>query len=246
MALAERVACPPQVSTLMVNEHIVKQLTKEEQCRLVDVPGVVPREDVGEPDYFISHAWSNPFAHLVQCVCDHLSGALDSTKVWIDIAAVNQHPSEQQQDDLANLRNAIHMSKVRRCRYSTRPWLRARARVVWAPPFMARKEHGGAWHPAPTCSFVRELAWAMVGHTRRPHVRKGACHSAERLRPCYCPPGHTGVPGRDGRASQARVVPVRVRQHHHHPRPGPPAAAHNQLQRQGAGVGPQEGRGGWP
>ncbi len=71
------------------------------------------QEDVGEPDYFISHAWGNPFAHVVQCVCDHLSGALDSTRVWIDIAAVNQHPTEQQQDDLANLRNAIFKSKVR-------------------------------------------------------------------------------------------------------------------------------------
>jgi hypothetical protein len=32
--------------------------------------------------------------------------------VWIDIAAVNQHPTEQQQDDLANLRNAIRNAKV--------------------------------------------------------------------------------------------------------------------------------------
>ena len=32
--------------------------------------------------------------------------------MWIDIVAVNQHPSEQQQDDLANLRTAIHMSKA--------------------------------------------------------------------------------------------------------------------------------------
>ncbi|KXZ56037.1 hypothetical protein GPECTOR_2g1589 [Gonium pectorale] len=101
-----------QLTTAMVNEMVVKKLTYDEQCRLVDVPGLVPVEDVGEPDYFISHAWSNPFAHLVQSVCDHLSGALDSTKVWIDIAAVNQHPTEQQQDDLANLRNAISKSKA--------------------------------------------------------------------------------------------------------------------------------------
>ncbi|KAG2452564.1 hypothetical protein HYH02_002801 [Chlamydomonas schloesseri] len=111
--LAQKLRLPlNQVTTSMVNEMVVKQLTKEDQCRLVDVPGLVPVEDVGEPDYFISHAWGNPFAHLVQCVCDHLSGALDSTKVWIDIAAVNQHPNEQQQDDLANLRNAIHKSKA--------------------------------------------------------------------------------------------------------------------------------------
>ncbi|KAG2494495.1 hypothetical protein HYH03_007264 [Edaphochlamys debaryana] len=111
--LAQKLQVPlDKVTTLTVNEMIVKQLTMEEQCRLVDVPGLVPKEDVGEPDYFISHAWGNPFAHLVQCVCDHLSGALDSTKVWIDIAAVNQHPTEQQQDDLANLRNAIFKSKA--------------------------------------------------------------------------------------------------------------------------------------
>ncbi|GLI58954.1 hypothetical protein VaNZ11_000672 [Volvox africanus] len=113
MTLADRLKVPlGQVTTLMVNEMVVKELTREEQCRLVDVPGLVPVEDVGEPDYFISHAWGNPFAHLVQCVCDHLSGALESTKVWIDIAAVNQHPSDQQQDDLANLRNAIYKSKA--------------------------------------------------------------------------------------------------------------------------------------
>ncbi|PNW74724.1 hypothetical protein CHLRE_12g512750v5 [Chlamydomonas reinhardtii] len=111
--LAHKLKLPlGQVTTSMVNEMVVKELTKEDQCRLVDVPGLVPVGDVGEPDYFISHAWGNPFAHLVQCVCDHLSGALDSTKVWIDIAAVNQHPTEQQQDDLANLRNAIYKSKA--------------------------------------------------------------------------------------------------------------------------------------
>ena len=64
----------------MVNEQIVKALTAEDQCRLVDMPGLVPREEVGPPDYFISHAWSNPFSYMVQCVCDQLSGALDTTK----------------------------------------------------------------------------------------------------------------------------------------------------------------------
>ncbi|GLC68369.1 hypothetical protein PLESTF_000683700 [Pleodorina starrii] len=113
MPLANKLKLPlGQVTTLMVNEMVVKELTREDQCRLVDVPGLVPLEDVGEPDYFISHAWGNPFSHLVQCVCDHLSGALDTTRVWIDIAAVNQHPTEQQQDDLANLRNAIYKSKA--------------------------------------------------------------------------------------------------------------------------------------
>ncbi len=145
----------------MVNEHIVKQLTKEEQCRLVDVPGVVPREDVGAPDYFISHAWSNPFSHLVQCVCDHLSGALDTTKVWIDIAAVNQHPSEQQQDDLANLRNAIHMSKVRTegCVH----------RLGFSPLWLLSLIATSAVAPG-------KDTYGQIGHIPRGHVREGAGH----------------------------------------------------------------------
>ncbi|XRA97499.1 EF-hand domain-containing protein [Pycnococcus provasolii] len=46
---------------------------------------------VGEPTYFISHAWSSRFVDLVKSVASALAGAAkNDTFVWLDIFAINQ------------------------------------------------------------------------------------------------------------------------------------------------------------
>lgn len=44
--------------------------------------------------------------------CLYLQGALESTRVWVDIFAVSQHPSSDQVDDLSNLKTAINQSQA--------------------------------------------------------------------------------------------------------------------------------------
>lgn len=57
-------------------------------------PGGVGAGDIGPPDYFISHAWGRPFDELCQLVIGHLALAADSTRVWLDIFAINQHHAD--------------------------------------------------------------------------------------------------------------------------------------------------------
>jgi hypothetical protein len=58
--------------------------------RLVEMPEFVAPADVGPPDYFVSHAWTNCFAGLVRSIEDFLADAADDTRVWVDVFAVNQ------------------------------------------------------------------------------------------------------------------------------------------------------------
>eukprot|EP00201_Polytomella_parva_P022253 CAMPEP_0175044244 /NCGR_PEP_ID=MMETSP0052_2-20121109/3686_1 /TAXON_ID=51329 ORGANISM="Polytomella parva, Strain SAG 63-3" /NCGR_SAMPLE_ID=MMETSP0052_2 /ASSEMBLY_ACC=CAM_ASM_000194 /LENGTH=315 /DNA_ID=CAMNT_0016307495 /DNA_START=17 /DNA_END=960 /DNA_ORIENTATION=- len=48
--------------------------------------------EYGNPDYFISHAWSSPFSQTVSSLVMHLRSrfdAPDSTRLWIDLFAIN-------------------------------------------------------------------------------------------------------------------------------------------------------------
>ncbi|KAG2433437.1 hypothetical protein HXX76_008494 [Chlamydomonas incerta] len=104
--------------TAQVVMEVIKPMTAGAACRLTDLPdlqgagGLVGEADVGSPAYFISHAWSMSFLQLLDAVFNHLQGALDSTRVWLDIFAVNQHPGVEQKDDLDNLRTAIRLSQA--------------------------------------------------------------------------------------------------------------------------------------
>ena len=46
------------LSTDDVKKLIIMPATLKLTCRYVEVPGLVPPEDVGRPTYFASHAWS--------------------------------------------------------------------------------------------------------------------------------------------------------------------------------------------
>ncbi|GIL66739.1 hypothetical protein Vafri_20215, partial [Volvox africanus] len=102
------------LSTSQVVQEVIKPMTASSACRLADLNmnDLVSEADIGPPDYFISHAWSMPFLQLLDCFFNHLQGALDSTRVWLDIFAVNQHPGAEQKDDLENLRTAIALSQA--------------------------------------------------------------------------------------------------------------------------------------
>lgn len=70
----------------MVEEY-VKPRTKAPDghgWRFVDIlaSSCAGAADVGKPMYFVSHAWSRPFAETTNMVFDHLSSAADTTIVW--------------------------------------------------------------------------------------------------------------------------------------------------------------------
>ncbi|KAG2487965.1 hypothetical protein HYH03_013405 [Edaphochlamys debaryana] len=116
--LQERPRDAHLLSTSQVTQEVIKPMTLRHACRLTDLPelagqgGLMGEADVGSPAYFISHAWSMGFLHLLDCIFNHLQGALDSTRVWLDIFAVNQHPGAEQKDDLDNLKTAIRLSQA--------------------------------------------------------------------------------------------------------------------------------------
>ncbi|GLI70609.1 hypothetical protein VaNZ11_015539, partial [Volvox africanus] len=96
---------PDEWRTGQVVQELIKAFTAERQSRFTDM---VPGRHVKRPDYFISHKWDSPFHYLVRSVRDYLSGAVPGeVYVWLDIFAVNQHPGKEQDDDLAQLSNAI-------------------------------------------------------------------------------------------------------------------------------------------
>lgn len=51
-------------------------MTTAAACRLTDLPDIhgdlIGPDDVGQPEYFISHAWSMAFLDLLDCVFNHL------------------------------------------------------------------------------------------------------------------------------------------------------------------------------
>ncbi|GFR45284.1 hypothetical protein Agub_g6392, partial [Astrephomene gubernaculifera] len=96
---------PDEWRTGQVVQELIKGFTVGRQSRFTDL---MPTRHVKRPDYFISHKWDSPFHYLVRSVRDYLSGAVPGeVYVWLDIFAVNQHPGQEQQDDMAQLKNAI-------------------------------------------------------------------------------------------------------------------------------------------
>ncbi|KAG2484060.1 hypothetical protein HYH03_017080 [Edaphochlamys debaryana] len=96
---------PDEWRTGQVVQDLVKGYTAPRQSRFTDM---MPCRHVKRPDYFISHKWDSPFHYMVRSVRDHPSGAVPSeVYVWVDIFAVNQHPGQEQDDDLAQLNTAI-------------------------------------------------------------------------------------------------------------------------------------------
>ena len=81
---------PSATTTDMVMEY-VKPLTKSRHCRLTELPGYLDESEIGRPTYFISHAWKAPAELLFRRVDEFLGDADDSTRVWVDCFAVNQH-----------------------------------------------------------------------------------------------------------------------------------------------------------
>lgn len=84
------------LTTKQVVEWIVKPRTAQRKLRFVDMLDC-EAADVGRPDYFISHAWSRPFAETVSMVLQHLASAEDTARVWIDAFAINQHQTDAQE-----------------------------------------------------------------------------------------------------------------------------------------------------
>ncbi|KAG2448525.1 hypothetical protein HYH02_006416 [Chlamydomonas schloesseri] len=82
------------MSTAEVNARWVKEVTRERQCRLLEVGHIMDAEDVAAPMYFISHAWKNKISLLLDFLLDRFLAAADgSVAVWLDILSVNQHES---------------------------------------------------------------------------------------------------------------------------------------------------------
>ncbi|GFR41512.1 hypothetical protein Agub_g2207, partial [Astrephomene gubernaculifera] len=117
-------------STADVNSQWVQAVTAALQCRLVELPGLVEPEDLGVPMYFVSHAWKNSFDLLIRGVEEFLESASEDTRVWVDIAAVNQHPTPFQQADVAAFKAVVRASSggtlvvldLTRCNPATRAW----------------------------------------------------------------------------------------------------------------------------
>lgn len=52
--------------------EVIKPMTAAVACRLTDLPELCGEDDVGTPEYFISHAWSMRFLQLLDYVFNHL------------------------------------------------------------------------------------------------------------------------------------------------------------------------------
>ena len=85
---------PSTTTTDMVMEY-VKPLTISKHCRLTELPGYLDKNEIGQPTYFISHAWKAPAELLFSRIDDFLGDADDSTRVWVDCFAVNQHGDDE-------------------------------------------------------------------------------------------------------------------------------------------------------
>ncbi|PNH08401.1 Vegetative incompatibility protein HET-E-1 [Tetrabaena socialis] len=87
------------MSTEDVEKCWIKEKTGPHKCCLLEVEEVVsPVDIIATPMYFISHAWKNKLALLLDYVLDSfLSDADESTGVWLDIVAVNQHSAIETQ-----------------------------------------------------------------------------------------------------------------------------------------------------
>mmetsp|Transcript_38050 Transcript_38050/g.112659 ORF Transcript_38050/g.112659 Transcript_38050/m.112659 type:complete len:715 (-) Transcript_38050:1174-3318(-) len=103
----------PDMTTADVVTKLVVPRTLEERCRFIDI---LDPKDVGPPDFFISHRWGSKFETIVNAISEHLSedqaGNADGVCVWLDIFAINQHPGQEQADDLGDLQEVIKRAKA--------------------------------------------------------------------------------------------------------------------------------------
>jgi len=72
--------------TADVVDEVIRSMTKEKQCRFLDLEGL--KEERGPADVFISHSWANTFGLLVTAAQYH---SRKGRRLWIDIFAINQH-----------------------------------------------------------------------------------------------------------------------------------------------------------
>ncbi|GIL76893.1 hypothetical protein Vretifemale_6433, partial [Volvox reticuliferus] len=106
---AERHVAPSQ-PTWAVVDQLIKPHTLQDTIRYVDLPHVYQHTlPPGRSDYyFVSHAWGRPFWEMVGLCAHYLRGAVAADSyVWCDIFIINQHPGQQQADDLQQLRLAV-------------------------------------------------------------------------------------------------------------------------------------------
>lgn len=82
---------PDTASTEDMVRQVFTQLTGAQRCRLAELDSSVAPADVGPPKYFVSHCWRAPFALLVKTVAGFCEKESPATRVWLDVAAVNQH-----------------------------------------------------------------------------------------------------------------------------------------------------------
>lgn len=62
----------------------------------------------------MSHRWGCKFWFIVELLQEFVNrNGLDENSAffWIDIFAINQHPGQEQQDDLAELANVVSLSE---------------------------------------------------------------------------------------------------------------------------------------
>ena len=85
--------------------------------RLADCAFLVDLAEIGLPLYFVSHAWKGRFAKLVKAVKAHLRNAPDTTRVWIDCFAVNQHQDTRPAVNAADV--ASFEATIQQCRGGT-------------------------------------------------------------------------------------------------------------------------------
>lgn len=109
-------AFAPAVLRSEVVEHMVVPATTSDRCRFADLP--TPEGPGSEnlwdplsdaPMYFVSHAFSNPFALVVEALSAHFAaaGAVPSEVfVWLDVLAINQH------DTNAELRGGLTLQRT--------------------------------------------------------------------------------------------------------------------------------------
>jgi hypothetical protein len=91
-----KVSFPPVLTFEdLTTEQLVYRWVKSRDMtgdrRLADCPQHINPADLGVPSYFISHAWKGTFAKLLRTIYAFLANASESTRVWIDCIAINQH-----------------------------------------------------------------------------------------------------------------------------------------------------------
>ena len=80
--------------------------------RLIDCPAFIDAKDIGDPTYFVSHAWKSPLVKLIDTVLDFLRDAPDDTCVWIDVLAINQHRDTRPEVNKADVAAFEHTLKI--------------------------------------------------------------------------------------------------------------------------------------